>query len=223
MQTARPAGATGYDKAASALLSTRLSFEDVHRHILHLIPDRARRILDVGSGPGHDAATLAARGHVVTAVEPTPELREGARALYGDLPIEWLDDSLPALTRLTSTCPSPFDFILVEGVWAHLTSTQRMDAFPILAGLLSDAGVLAISLRHGPAAQGRITYPVTAAETANLAEATGLSTLVAIETGSIQAVNISSGVTWTRMAFGKPLTRSPDALTAPAARAKARP
>jgi SAM-dependent methyltransferase len=199
----RPSGTTGYDGVASALLSTRLRFEEVHRHVLHLIPAHLARILDVGSGPGHDAATLASRGHAVTAVEPTPELREGARALYSELSIEWLDDSLPALERLLAAHPLPFDFILVEGVWAHLTEAERVEACPVLARLLADDGVLAISLRHGPAAPGRITHPVTATETIALAEAAGLTTLVNVEAGSIQAVNIANGVTWTRMAFGR--------------------
>jgi hypothetical protein len=138
------------------------------------------------------------------AVEPTPELREGARTLYADLAIEWLDDSLPQLERVRGPQGSPFDFILVEGVWAHLTEQERRTAFPILAGLLSQDGVLAISLRHGLAARGRITHPVSASETIALAEASCLSTLVNIRTGSIQAVNVASGVTWTRMAFGRP-------------------
>ncbi len=184
------------------MLATRLRFEAVHQPVLHLFPVRPARILDVGSGPGHDAASLAERGHAVTPVEPTPELRDGAMALYPDLPIEWVDDSLPTLERLTESHPRPFDFILVEGVWAHLTITERAEALPVLARLLSSDGALAISLRHGPAAPGRITYPVTASETSAIAEAAGLTTLVNVSTGSIQAANIARGVTWTRMAFG---------------------
>jgi SAM-dependent methyltransferase len=95
MDAAPPPGTIGYDRVAHALLAKRLPFEQVHRHISHLFPTQPARILDVGSGPGHDAATLSARGHAVTAVEPTPELREGARKLYARLPIEWIDDSLP--------------------------------------------------------------------------------------------------------------------------------
>ena len=125
MTSVRPAGTTGSERVASGLLSARLCFEEVHRYVLHLIPVHPARILDVGSGPGHDAATFAARGHAVTAVEPTFELREGARTLYRDLPIEWVDDSLPALQYLAMTCDQlPFDFILVEGVWAHLTEAE---------------------------------------------------------------------------------------------------
>jgi SAM-dependent methyltransferase len=196
-------GITGYGKVASALLATRLPFEEVHRHILHLLPITPARVLDVGAGPGHDAAVLAERGYSVTAVEPTPELRDGARALYRHLPIEWVDDSLPALEHMVAARAPPFDFILVEGVWAHLSEAERAEACPVLARLLAVEGVLAISLRHGPAAPGRITHPVTANETMALAEAAGLATLVNAKTGSIQAVNIASGVTWTRMAFGR--------------------
>jgi SAM-dependent methyltransferase len=201
MDAARPSGTVGYDQVAPVLLATRLPFEEVHRHILHLFPASPARILDVGSGPGHDAATLAGRGHAVTAVEPTPELREGARALYPALPIDWIDDSLPSLARLAALRPRRFDFVLVEGVWAHLTAAERAEAFPVLARLLAEGGVLAISLRHGPAAPGRVTHPVTAAETEALAAAAGLATVVKVETTSIQPSNIASGVTWTRMAF----------------------
>lgn len=203
MSAARPAGTTGYDRVAPAMLAMRLDFEAVHRHVLPLIPDPPARILDVGAGPGHDAATLAARGHAVTAVEPTPELLQGAAALYRDLSIDWVDDSLPALARLVAARATPFDLILVEGVWAHLTESERAQAFPVLAGLMAPGGVLAISLRHGPAAPGRIVHPVTAAETLALAKAAGLATLVNVETASIQAVNVASGVTWTRLAFGR--------------------
>lgn len=197
MTTERPAGTTGYDRAAAAILATRLPFEDVHRHISHLFPAAPARILDVGSGPGHDAARFAEMGHEVTAVEPTPELRQGAVALYGHLPITWVEDALPDLASLGGR----FDFILLEGVWAHLTAPERALALPRLAGLLAESGVVAISLRHGPGAPGRIVWPVTAVETQELAEACGLVTVVSVETGSIQPANVASGVTWTRMAF----------------------
>lgn len=199
----RPPGTTGYARAADALLATRLPFETVHAPILPLLPAPPARILDVGAGPGHDAATLAAVGHAVTAVEPTPELLQGAMDLYPDAGVDWIDDALPGLDRLRAARPAPFDFILVEGVWAHLTEAERAEAMPRLAGLLAAGGALAISLRHGPAAPGRVVHPVTAADTAALAAAAGLRTLVEVATGSIQPANIATGVTWTRMAFGR--------------------
>ena len=73
----------GYAENAAALAEQyeRLTFEDVHRDMLALFPVEPGRVLDVGAGTGRDAAALSARGHRVTAVEPTRELREhGQRA-----------------------------------------------------------------------------------------------------------------------------------------------
>lgn len=206
MDAQRPLGTAGYDKAAAALLATRLAFDEVHRHILHLLPPAPARVLDVGAGPGHDAAHLARLGHEVTAVEPTPELREGARALYPDLSIAWIDDSLPRLARLGASARAPFDLVLVEGVWAHLDVADRAAGLPVLARLLAPGGVLAISLRHGPAAPGRIVHPVSADETLAQAHGQGLAPEVCVATGSLQPANIARGVTWTRLAFRKPVS-----------------
>ena len=65
-------GSAGYADAAERLLATRLDFDAVHAPYLHLFPDPPARILDVGAGPGHDAALLAGLGHQVVAAEPTP-------------------------------------------------------------------------------------------------------------------------------------------------------
>ena len=54
----------------------RVTFGDVHRDVLSLLPIRPIRVLDIGAGTGRDAAALAARGHTSAAVEPTRELRE---------------------------------------------------------------------------------------------------------------------------------------------------
>ena len=64
----------------------------------------------------------------------------------------------------------------------------------IVSGILSTANA---------AAAGRITHPVTARETITLAHASELTPLVNVETGSLQAVNVANGITWTRLAFGR--------------------
>ena len=55
-------------------------------------------VLDVGAGTGHFTAWFAARGHRVTAVEPSLEMRRKGRCLTASLPICWCDayaESLP--------------------------------------------------------------------------------------------------------------------------------
>ncbi|REN11303.1 class I SAM-dependent methyltransferase, partial [Mycobacterium tuberculosis] len=63
-------------------------------------PDVPARVLDIGAGSGRDAAALAALGHRVVAVEPTPELRAEGMRRHAALPIEWIDDHLPGLHRV---------------------------------------------------------------------------------------------------------------------------
>ena len=193
-------GTEGYAEAAPRLLGIRLAFDEVHAPIRHLLPRAPARILDIGSGPGHDAAHLAAMGHDVVAVEPEPVLLDGAIRLHGRDGIRWVADGLPDLARL----PDPdmrYDLILASGVWMHLDADERRQAMPRVASLLAPRGVLAISLRHGPVPPGRRMFPVSAAETSAGASAEGLARLVRLERASIQETNRAVGVTWTHLAF----------------------
>jgi SAM-dependent methyltransferase len=195
-------GTQGYAEAARRLLTTRLAFDEVHAPILHLFPRPPSRILDIGAGPGHDAATLAAMGHSVVAIEPEPTLLDGAIRLHGRDGIRWVADALPDLARL----PDPgerYAFILVSGVWMHLDDGERRRAMPRVAGLLDARGVLAISLRHGPVPRGRRMFAVEAAETIALASAEALECVVTVERNSVQEANRAAGVTWTHLAFAR--------------------
>lgn len=195
----RVAGTEGYAEVADRLLATRLPFEQVHGPILHLIPKAPARVLDVGCGPGHDAATLAGMGHEVTAVEPTPELLQGAARLYGDK-VRWVADGLPDLAKVSGA----YDFVLISAVWMHLDKSQRRLALPRIAGLIAPGGVLTLSLRHGPIPPGRRMFEVTAAETVQLAAVSGMKPLLEAQRGSVQAANRAAGVTWTFLAFCAP-------------------
>jgi len=193
-------GTAGYPELASHFLSRRLSFEQVHEPFLHLIPQLPSRILDIGSGPGHDADTFAARGHTVVAVEPTDALRLGAAARYRSSRIRWVADGLPRL-GVTRALGERFDFVLMSGVWMHLSEPERHEAMPQVVGLMAPGGVLALSLRHGPVPHGRRMFPVSAQETTALAAAAGLEPVVTATRDSIQAANRAAGVRWTLLAF----------------------
>lgn len=140
----------------------------VHVWLKDLLPAKPATILDVGAGGGRDAAWLAAEGYDVVAVEPSAAMRAFAQARHADRPIQWIPDSLPALDRTFKSGLS-FDLILLSAVWMHVAPSDRQRAFRKLVTLLKPGGVLALSLRSGPAEPERGFHPVTVDEIRTLA------------------------------------------------------
>ncbi|WP_405774366.1 class I SAM-dependent methyltransferase [Streptomyces sp. NBC_00859] len=173
----RARGTAGYAESADALAAQyeEVTFGQVHRNVMRLVPAEPGRILDVGAGSGRDAAALAARGHSVVAVEPTAELRVHGQRLHPDSGIVWVDDALPALTL--SRHPGPFDAVFATAVWMHLDAAERGRAMARIAALLMPGGRFFVSLRHGPVPGGRHMFDVSAAETTELGDAYGLHTV----------------------------------------------
>ena len=194
-------GTEGYAEEADDLYRRyeSVSFVELHRSVLHLIPTAPCWVLDIGSGTGRDAAALAAMGHRVVALEPTDEMRMRAVALHPSRQIEWLDDSLPDLTHALGL-GKQFDVIMMTAVWMHLDQPQRRRAMPSVASLVRAGGVMMMSLRHGPVPLGRRMFPVAADETIGLAKAEGLQLLM---NQSAPSALGTSGVSWTRLAFRK--------------------
>jgi hypothetical protein len=54
-----------------------------------------------------------------------------------------------------------------------------------------------MSLRHGPAPEGRRMFDVSAEETPHLAEANDLQRILRLEAKSVQQANHLVGLTWT--------------------------
>lgn len=199
-------GTEGYAEAAPALFDRYedISFADVHRASLHLLPAAPGRVADIGAGTGRDAAALAALGHRVVAVEPTAALRLGAAARHPSPRIDWLDDSLPELAVLSSHGES-FDLVLLSAVWMHLDTAQRRRAMPRVARLVRPGGVAILTLRHGPVPPGRRMFEVSAAETIGLAGAAGLAVIQRLDRQ--RPVQAQKDVCWTRLAFTRPPAR----------------
>jgi SAM-dependent methyltransferase len=193
-----PSGTEGYGETADVLVKQyeSLTFAEVHRHILHLLPQTPSRVIDIGAGTGRDAAGFGSLGHRVTAVEPTPEMRAHGQRLHGHLPIRWIDDSLPDLERVRAL-GERWDVVMLTAVWMHLDAEQRTRAMDTVAALLQPAALLALSLRHGPVPAGRRMFEVSAAETCDLAARHGLATIHESEGPSLRA----PGVSWNRLAF----------------------
>ncbi len=169
------ASIAGYGTHAAVLAEQyeSITFEDVHRGVLHLFPTRPSNILDIGAGSGRDAAALAKSGHRVVAVEPTAELRSEGLRLHSSRAIEWIDDSLPTL-KILRRSDRRFDLILLTAVWMHLDETERRTAMATIAELLAEGGLVSMSLRHGPVPPGRRMFDVSADETIELGAQFGL-------------------------------------------------
>ncbi len=206
-QTDTPAvvsGTEGYAEDAEWLIPRyeSIDFLEKFRAVIHLFPDAPSRILDMGAGTGADAGWLAQKAHHVVAVEPVAEFREAGARLHPLPGINWLDDSLPGLTKVQPQ-QQGFDLVLVSAVWNHLASAERALAMSRLASLLAAGRHLVISLRHGPFPVNRRMFDVSVDETIRLAAAHRFRAVVNARTSSVQLLNRQAGVTWSWLAFQK--------------------
>jgi SAM-dependent methyltransferase len=146
----------------------KLSPEKVNVDWSPYIPATKSLILDIGSGSGRDAAWLAEMGHEIVAVEPVDKLRKKSEELHPHPSIQWINDWLPALTKVYKL-NLRFDLILVSAVWMHISPGLRERSFRKLVNLLKPGGTLILTLRHGPSPDERIMYPAESEEIYQLA------------------------------------------------------
>ncbi|MBW4489470.1 MAG: methyltransferase domain-containing protein [Trichocoleus desertorum ATA4-8-CV12] len=191
-----------YEQNATAVIPGYESLQaaEVHGWLLGLLSDRPSLVLDIGAGSGRDAAWLAAQGHEVVAVEPAASMREAGQRLHPDSKIRWMDDRLPSLQNLHHLGLT-FDFILLSAVWMHVPPTERSRAFRKVITLLKPGGLLAITLRHGPAEAERQIYEVSWEEIERLARNHGAAIVRKVE-GQDQLQR--SQVSWTQIALSLP-------------------
>lgn len=172
------AGIAGYGENAEHLAEQyeSIEFEDVYRDVLHLFPTQPSEILDIGAGSGRDSAALTRKGHAVTAIEPTKELREEGQLRHSTKKIQWIDDHLPDLKEAKQLARS-FDLVLLTAVWMHLEKQERKIAMKVIFELLRLRGKIIMTLRHGPVPDGRQMFDVSAQETVELAGQSGLQVI----------------------------------------------
>ena len=160
---------------------------------------KAGTALDVGAGSGRDANWLAEQGWNVTAAEPADELRNLAQANSHNS-VTWCNASLPALTALPQT-PKTYDLILLSAVWMHLPEAERPPALKRLAELLSENGIVVITLRHGPPRDESEMFEVTMNEVEELAKANNLKLFNGSSEYTEDALNRKS-VKWETLVIG---------------------
>ncbi|MEV4738787.1 class I SAM-dependent methyltransferase [Streptomyces sp. NPDC049555] len=178
----------------------RVAFEEVHRHVLHLIPTDPVRVLDIGAGTGRDAAALSIRGHSVVAVEPAEDLRAAGQRLHAAHNIHWVDDTLPDLRSLRGK-HRPFQLVMLTAVWMFLRKDQRRCAVSRIDELLEEGGRLGMVLRDGPAPANRGMLTVSAADTISLLATRGIRHIHQSQQADVLG---REGVVWNNLFFEKP-------------------
>ena len=165
-----------YDAHAANLIPRYEGVDPARLHdwLSGLIPRSPATVLDVGAGSGRDAAWFADQGHDVVAVEPSQGMRSQGQQLHTDPRIRWIADQLPDLNHLAPLGIS-FDLVMLTAVWQHVAPSERERAFRKLAALVKSGGLLALSLRSGPAPPGSGMHPVSLDEVVRLARNHGFA------------------------------------------------
>lgn len=175
-----------YDEQAVRLSESyeALGFEEVHPFLVKLLSKtHNKKILDVGSGTGRDSAWMKNAGHTVTAIEPSEKMLALAKVIHKNIDIEWKMDALPIFETFDAS--SHFDVIVASAVWMHVHPDDRSAAFSKLVSLLSEDGVLYMTLRLGPSAPERSIYEISIEEVWNLAENHDLKIQVVTESSDL--------------------------------------
>lgn len=148
-------GTRGYEKVVESFTeaSLVLDFKEVNRDFLHLLPKSPAKVLDAGSGVGQNSAALSEEGYSVVAIEPLQEFLDIAKNQFSHLNVEWINDSLPDMKTILGN-KEKFDFILMDGVWHHLSNDERRECIYNFSRITHKGGICAISLRNGPAGAG---------------------------------------------------------------------
>jgi SAM-dependent methyltransferase len=172
----------------------------LHAWLQDLLPSSPAAILDIGAGSGRDATWLASLGHDVVAAEPAAAMRTEAMRLHPDPRIRWAADALPDLAGVLCSGLS-FAMILASAVWQHLHPSHRPRAFRKLVSLLRPGGLLALTLRHGPAEAARGMHPVSLQEIEALARDHGLAVIRRVAAADTLG---RSELSWTAVALRLP-------------------
>ena len=154
-----------YSKNSEFLIEqyNQIDSEEVHANWLSYLPNKPGLACDIGAGSGRDANWLAGKGWTVLAVEPEGNFRNAVSDNCHPN-VQWLDDKLPEISKLTELNQS-YDFILLSAVWMDLNAGVRERAFRKITDLLKPGGILVISLKHGDQnMQARNQYPVSVEE-----------------------------------------------------------
>lgn len=120
-------------------------------HVLPQLKMTRSRILVLGCGSGHDAAYLATQGHIVTAVDFSPEAIARAKAEYGKVPnLEFIEADI-----FKMNIKGPFDLIYEHTCFPAIAPHRRHELIDLWKKHLIPGGhllgtFLILDKRSGP-------------------------------------------------------------------------
>jgi SAM-dependent methyltransferase len=156
--SARPGPAFSDDEAGQFVthydsLRGRVRTENVHRQLLDHVLGAALRVVDIGGGAGTQSVPLAALGHRVTIVDPSPAMLDRARTALSAGPSD-LRDRVTLVEASGEDAPlvlgkDRFDIVLCHGVLMYLEDPAAM--LDALVALVTAGGVVSIlaTNKHG--------------------------------------------------------------------------
>lgn len=110
------------------------------RDILPQLKLMKQRIAVVGAGSAHDAAYLAKQGHLVTAIDISPEALDKARALYSD--VKGLEFVCADVLVLPPQLVGRFDIVFEHTFYCSVDPVQRGKVINSYRQLLIEGGHL---------------------------------------------------------------------------------
>lgn len=122
----------------------------IHQHLVAHLPSSPARIVDVGGGAGNQSIPLAALGHSVTIVDPSPAMLERAGRRLADEGGE-VAERVRLVRATGEQAPAvlegePFDAVLCHGVLMYLDDPEPLvDA---LCRLSAPGGLVSIVAKN---------------------------------------------------------------------------
>lgn len=121
------------------------AYANPREEVTVLIPEHAKRILDVGCSVGIMGGSLQRAGRDVTGIESSPVLAEGARQRLSRV----IEEDVEDLARRNVDPGGPFDCVVMADVLEHLRDPWNVIRWA--SGLVDDGGSMVISvpnIRH---------------------------------------------------------------------------
>jgi ubiquinone/menaquinone biosynthesis C-methylase UbiE len=149
-------------KAASYYDRNAQSYSDSNQHpaefidefLEYLQKDNGKVILDLGSGPGINAAYIYSKNFQVVGIDLSEKMVEYAKSKYPQIEFRLGD-----MTKL-SFPSNRFDGILASYSLIHLTKDSIPCVMAKLSEILKPGGIMYISIQSGESTQGYYSHPL---------------------------------------------------------------